>query len=98
MKYRICLRHLILDEQIHLIDANGGDTCRSGLKIISFVILTYNYSDDESENQRLDNLGSQHTSVIEDGHESSIVEFEAGKYGPYFYITAFTMKVVTQFY
>ena len=67
-------------------------------EIISFVILTYNYSDDQSENQRLDNLGLQHTSVIEDGCESSTVEFEAGKYGPYLYNTACTMKVITQFY
>ena len=72
-----------------MINANGGDTCRSGLKIIAFVILTYNYSDDQSKNQRLDNLGLQHTSVIEDGRESSTVEFEAAKYGAYLYITAY---------
>ena len=54
------------------------------MKKISFVKLTYNYSDDQTENQRLDNLGSQHRSVIEDVCESSTVEFEAGKYEPYF--------------
>ena len=32
MKYSICLCHLVLDKQIHLIDTNGGDNCRSGLK------------------------------------------------------------------